>query len=516
MEHMPDGTPLITLIGATLRLAGRWVVSDVDWCLRQGENWVIWGANGAGKSTLAKALMGQVAVVRGRIRRHYLEDNSAPAAGREVVLVSGEEYHHLLQREQLLDEMRAFSGRLSETTTVADLLDTAKSDSVAAAARPCLLMAALLGEALLAKPLTVLSSGEMRKVLIARALRRDPLLLILDEPFNGLDSASRDQLAKTLETLHAAGIRLVLISHRLRDIPPCFDHLLHLDRGRVVWQGRMSVFLAKDAVSRPPVANARRRRTPDRQMPESGAVGEPLIRMRGVTVRYGDTVVLDRIDWTVRVGEHWALVGPNGAGKTTLLNLITGDNLQGYANALEIFGRPKGPERPLWQIRREIALVGDVLQARFQRRMSGLDVVCSGFHDSVGLYRRCTEQQRGIAREWIDRLGLAELAGQSMLALSFGQQRMLLVARCLVKSPRLLILDEPCNGLDRVNRRQLLAILDRIGRRAAPSLLYVTHRREELPGCITHCLSLSAGRVVRAGPIRFVPGDRLSLESREN
>jgi molybdate transport system ATP-binding protein len=100
--------------------------------------------------------------------------------------------------------------------------------------------------------------------------------------------------------------------------------------------------------------------------------------------------------------------------------------------------------------------VNDALQAHFQRRMSGFEVVCSGFHDSVGLYRVCTQDQRRAARDWIERLALTDLAERPFPALSFGQQRMLLVARAMVKSPRLLILDEPCNGLIRANRQRLL------------------------------------------------------------
>lgn len=503
MQIVSEGTPLISMVGATLRLGNSWVVSDVDWCLRRGENWVVWGANGAGKSTLARALQGRVPVVRGRIVHHYLEDGSSPAAAGGTALVSSDQYHQLIQREQLLDEMRAFSGRVDQTTTVADLLEISPRTPSDAAAGRGARIGSLLDVEVTAKPLSTLSSGEIRKVLIARAVMRAPCLLILDEPFDGLDQASRKQCTQILERLHATGTQMVLVTHRLREIPFFFDRLLHIDHGRVIWQGRLAAFLPSPATrTRRPQGFDRSPASADTA--QNGSDRTHLIRMRAVTVRYSSTIVLDHIDWTVREGEHWGVVGPNGAGKTTLLNLITGDNLQGYANALELFGRCKGAGDSLWQIRHHIGLVSDVQQARFQRRMTGLDVVCSGFFDSIGLYRSCSTDQQRCARIWIERFELTDLADRNMTALSFGQQRMLLLARAMVKTPRLLILDEPCNGLDRVNRQRLHTMVDRIADDGGTTTLYVTHQAEEMPACITHRLCLAAGKVVSAGPVRFL------------
>jgi molybdate transport system ATP-binding protein len=349
-------------------------------------------------------------------------------------------------------------------------------------------------EPLLAKPLPALSAGEMRRLLIGRALIRNPRLLILDEPFNGLDRETARVLRALLDTLARSGVRMVLITHRANEIPDAFTHLLHLDRGRVRWSG--------------PIAQFRPAAAPPR-VPAGGGPGGPLtvpapgggkdtaskivIRMRNVGVRYGDHQVLSGIDWTVREGENWALVGPNGAGKSTLLRLITGANLQGYANDIELFGRPKGSGESVWQIKQQIGYVADDLQERYQKRMSAYDVVCSGFFDSVGLYRRCTPEQRRTAREWMAATAIDHLSESRFARLSFGQQRMVLIVRAMVKSPRLLILDEPCNGLDADNRRQVLNLLDIIG--AGPAgLIYVSHRPDEIPACITHRLFLEVGK----------------------
>jgi molybdate transport system ATP-binding protein len=365
----------------------------------------------------------------------------------------------------------------------------------------------LLGlETLLTKAVKVLSAGEMRKLLIGRALMKQPRLLILDEPFNGLDAASQQQLLEILDQLGKTDIQMVLITHRPADIPSAFTHLIHLENGASRWQGPIKTFFETLMPIAPPVNPV----IPPRpghlnilaQLPSDLA---PVIQMRDVCVRYGPHQVLEDITWTVQAGENWALTGPNGAGKSTLLKLITGDNLQGYANELILFGRPKGSGESVWQIKQHIGYVADDLQLRYQKKMSGFDVVCSGFFDSVGLYRRCSDTQKQIARMWLEKTGTRDLALQLFSKLSFGQQRMVLIVRAMVKTPRLLILDEPCNGLDAANRRRLLDMLDVIGRNPGTGLLYVSHRPDEIPTCITHRLYLLAGRIQKIDQCTITP-----------
>jgi molybdate transport system ATP-binding protein len=496
--------PLITLDDVTVRVGGRWLLGGLSWQIQSGQNWVIWGSNGAGKTTLAKALLGEAPVVRGRLQRHF-ERGAGPAnPAAAMALVSPDQNQDLYRREQWLDEMACFSGRQETGTTAAQVLEV-QGDQ---AQRQCMQIAGLLGlETLLAKPVRVLSAGEVRKLLIARALLKRPRLLILDEPYNGLDAASRAQLGDVLNRLGAKGVQMVLITHRPNEIPAAFTHLLHLENGVSRWQGPVRAFFKARVPAAPPA---------DQQVPPpagpwnpTGPQGDPdsapLIRMRGVSVRYGDQQVLSEITWSVRAGENWALIGPNGAGKSTLLRLITGDNLQGYANDLILFGRPKGSGESLWQIKARIGYVGDDLQLRYQKKMSGFDVVCSGFFDSVGLYRRCTAAQQQTAQMWLDKTATRDLAPQLFAELSFGQQRMILIVRAMVKTPRLLILDEPCSGLDAANCRRLLEILDVIGRSRTTNLLYVSHRPDEMPACITHRLYLAAGRVERVIAARTGP-----------
>ena len=230
--------------------------------------------------------------------------------------------------------------------------------------------------------------------------------------------------------------------------------------------------------------------------------------MRRVNVSYGAAHILRDVDWTVREGEHWALLGPNGAGKSTLLSLILGDHPQVYANDVRLFGQRRGSGESIWEIKRRIGWVAPELHLYYPadgirpadgtspRHATGLQVVESGFYDSVGLYRTCSPEQQETARQWMEKLGIDERADAPFAKLSEGEQRLVLLARALVKRPLLLILDEPCQGLDASNRERVRQVVEEIGSSTNTSVLYVTHNADELPLIVNHVLRLDKGRVV--------------------
>ena len=217
---------------------------------------------------------------------------------------------------------------------------------------------------------------------------------------------------------------------------------------------------------------------------------EVFVEMKGVTVKFDDAVIFDNFDWAVRRGENWAVLGPNGAGKTTLLDLITGDNLQGYANEIYLFGVLKGSGETIWDIREKIGVVSSELQVRYRKGIQSRDVVASGLFDSIGLFRRLSPEERRTVEDWMDLLGILPMAERVFDRLSYGERRMVLIARAMVKSPPLLILDEPCQGLDPANRRKMLKLIDRIGAGTGTRIIYVSHYEEEIPSCINRVLRL--------------------------
>jgi molybdate transport system ATP-binding protein len=215
-----------------------------------------------------------------------------------------------------------------------------------------------------------------------------------------------------------------------------------------------------------------------------------LVRLRHVTVRYGKTVILSDINWTIRAGESWALLGPNGSGKTTLLSLILGDNPQVYTNEVVVFGRPRGSGESVWEIKKHIGWVSPELHLHFNDSATCFEVVASGFHDTVGLFQPPSARQRTAARRWLARFQLLEFAHRPLFSLSAGLQRMVLLARALVKNPRLLILDEPSQGLDSAHRSLFVRAVDALIRAGTVTAIYVTHRHDEIPPCITRVLRL--------------------------
>ena len=215
-----------------------------------------------------------------------------------------------------------------------------------------------------------------------------------------------------------------------------------------------------------------------------------LVDMRDVSVKYGDTLVLDNINWRVRQNENWAIVGPSGSGKTTLLSLIAGDNPQAYANEIYLFGKKRGSGESIWDIKEHIGMVSSEIQTLYRKEITACDVVASGIFDTIGLYRNLDSTHKEKVNKWIEFFSISHLASDIFNHLSFGERRMVLLARSMVKSPELLILDEPCQGLDQENRRLFVRLIEMIGRDTDTNLLYVTHYQDELPSCIDHVLTL--------------------------
>jgi molybdate transport system ATP-binding protein len=356
----------------------------------------------------------------------------------------------------------------------------------------------------------------MRKTLIARALLKSPRLLILDEPFDGLDEPSRESLAKAINRLMAESLRVILVAHRLEEVVSNITHVLFIKGGRLFGQGPKEEMLTSENVSslygctlHVERNNGRFGLSPGRngsgETPSFSRVGDPQpedpvppIIMKDTTIRYGQFTALERLNWVMGKGENWAILGPNGSGKSTILKLILGDHLQAYANEITLFGRPKGSGETLWEIKKRIGVVSSELQVQYRKKMSAYDVIASGFYDSIGLYQAPTSEQKEAADRWVELLRIEDITQEPYQHLSYGQRRLILLARAMVKSPDLLIVDEPCHGLDIPNRIRILRILERIGR-TRTQLLYVTNHREEILNCISHVLLLEKGKVVRQG-----------------
>jgi molybdate transport system ATP-binding protein len=285
---------------------------------------------------------------------------------------------------------------------------------------------------------------------------------------------------------------VILVTHRQREILSNISHVLAIREGRVIFQGRRTEVLTPSQLEKlyqhKFAASLAVPAADDSPKPVGAAASETLIAMKDVTVKYGPTTALDHLNWTMRAGQNWVVLGPNGCGKTTLLNLITADNLQAYANEIYLFGKRRGSGESIWDIKTRIGMMSPEFQIRYRKPIAAFDVVLSGFFDSVGLFRNASAAQRQTAEQWMTVLGVADKSEKIFSRLSYGEQRMVLLARAMVKVPQILILDEPYQGLDRTNRQRILDAIDVIGRHSGTQIIYVTHYLDEIPACMSHIL----------------------------
>lgn len=514
--------PFLTLENVTFRLQERLVFQDTHWQFLDNQHWAVIGGNGAGKSTFVRALCGQVPAVSGRIRYHFWTDGrhelGKRAQDRIAYVTFGDQYA-VLQRNSPYYQARWNAGVGEDRITVGEYLSERTVQHLnpfqvaEKALDPCAFagqraqIVDLLGiSGLLAKELIQLSDGERRKISIARALLQRPQLLILDNPLTGLDAGFKQRLTQVIERLLCGEIdaspRVMVVTVRQDEIPLGLTHVLRVKKCRVVAQGPRDQLLQRETqpVAEHPISPEPVLRLPTNGQRTQEARPSVLVQMSQINVSYNGLKVLDGVNWTVRRGEHWALLGTNGAGKTTLLSLILGDHPQVYANDVRLFGRRRGSGESIWEIKQRIGWVAPELHLHYPRTATAMQVVCSGYHDSVGLYQRCTARQQQHAQAWMAHLGITHLKDAPFARLSEGEQRLALLARALVKGPDLLVLDEPNQGLDAANRARVQRTIEAVGRELDASVIYVTHNPDELPRITTHVLWLAQGRVVDNRP----------------
>lgn len=331
-----------------------------------------------------------------------------------------------------------------------------------------------------------LSSGELRKYQLQRALASSPRLLILDSPFIGLDPKARQQLRDTLSDLiQKQGLQVILILTRNSDIPEFITKVIRIDPPPVPSRDGGEPSGLPSNTCAQPLPSLR-----GRVVGGSFGCGAPVLRFSHITIRYGQRTILRDLSWTVHRGEHWALEGANGSGKSTLLSLVCADNPQAYACDIELFGRRRGTGESIWDIKRHIGYVSPEMHRAYMRDLPAIDIVASGLNDSVGLYVRPRPEQRETCLLWMRRFGIEHLAERTFLRISSGEQRLCLLARAFVKSPDVLILDEPFHGLDDPNRLLATRIIEDYCADPAITLIIVSHYADELPRGITHHLRL--------------------------
>ncbi len=455
-------------------------LEDVSWQFLQGQHWACMGPNGAGKTSLANILSEQASHYSGDYRRSQSLEQQG------IAYVCFEQAKALCERDKKLDDSETRADASDPGTLVEKLIlgDQAPNEQFH-------YWVERLGIGhVLKRGLRYISTGEMRKTLLITAILSKPRLLILDSPLDGLDRSAQTEMRHVLDELLLSDISLLLLCRQIEDIPEGISHLLVLDRGQAVACGpakavmamnRIRELMAPELPSLAPLPLAAAR-------PYRLAAGEPLLQLRKVNVSYGDLQVLREVNWLFPRDTHCCVSGPNGCGKSTLLSLITGDNHKAYGQDITLFGIRRGSGESIWDIKQKYGQLDNQLHLNFVRGMRVIEVVVSGFFDTIGLYDHWGDEQRKTAEQWLAALGLEQYSRQGFDTLSFGLQRMVLLARAMVKSPVILLLDEPTLGLDGHHRRLILRAIDHIAAGSDTQVIFVSHSAGDIPTCINQHL----------------------------
>ena len=440
-----------------------WSMAEpVDFTLEEGEHIAIIGRNGSGKSMFVDMLTGRHPVYPGMVTYSFDEpyNNLKHITFRDTYGGDNDRTYFLQQRwnQMEIDE---------ETPTVGSKLEEAYQlagdDTPQRRALQKHIYEIFHLEPLLDKYIILLSSGELRKYKLAASLFTNPKVLIMENPFIGLDAQTRDQLKELLTMLTKEGLQIILVLAKTDEIPDFITHIVEVQDMRVL--RKVSSF-------------------------EERGMRHEIIHFNKVSIRYGERTILKDLDWTVRQGEHWALSGDNGSGKSTLLSLVCADNPQAYACDISLFGHKRGSGESIWDIKRHIGYVSPEMHRSYKQNIPAIQIVASGLKDTIGLYVRPNEAEREQCRKWLEVFGIGHLADRKFMEMSSGEQRLVLLARAFVKEPDLLILDEPLHGLDDENRVMVKEIVDKYCENPSRTLIYVTHYKEELPHCIDHSIFL--------------------------
>lgn len=474
--------PVVHIKNLNLRYRQKAVLEDLNWTIGSGEHWVLTGESGSGKTSLAKAIGGLIND-NGSINLQFNAAATAPAL--VYYVANWYQFKDVEGQSNFYYQQRYNHQAFEVTSTVlAELEEFGRKQglSLVDLEEP---LEALNFSALLQSSLIQLSSGEHKKLQLVKALWLKSQLLILDQPYNGLDKTSRRNLNRLLEALPDTGSQLILISND-EEIPSSINRFAEIVAGKLVALDTRSIGAnAVYEIKRVPAFLA--------EAPVSSSADE-VIRMIDVNISYGDKQVLKNINWEVKTGEKWLLQGPNGSGKSTLLSLLSGDHPQAYANNFYLFGHKRGTGESIWDIKRKIGLISPELHWYFDPSATVWQSIASGFYDSSGLFCEPGSTKHGQVNELVDYFGLTPYKNVLMNELPLGKQRLALLARTIIKNPELLILDEPCQGLDQQQTIHFNRLVDELCKQGT-TLIYVGHFEAQLPECIEKRILLENGEV---------------------
>jgi molybdate transport system ATP-binding protein len=490
---------MIVFNNVSIQKGDQIVLENINWEAKAGENWAIVGGNGAGKSIFLEAIAGKIFPMHGTIIKPNYN---------EIAFVAKDySFNRIVQAATQYYQQRFNSQDAEIAPTVREILQNqikpigTVDDKSVDLPPPEFSDVALEEKAkllkinhLLDRRIVSLSNGETRRTLITLSLLRKPNLLLLDNPFVGLDIESRATLHEVLNQVAKSGIQIIIVTPP-NEIPSCINHIVELQAGKISRLSTQATDFQQvihNSVETVDLEVLKK----IKQLPARNDFDFAL-NMRNVTVSYKGINVVDNVNWQVKRGEKWALMGPNGSGKSTILSLITADNPQGYQNDYDLFDHKRGSGESIWDIKQRIGYVSPELHLYFNRNTEVWKATASGLFDSAGLFKKLNDEERELTDNYLKLLNISHLSERKMYQLSTGEQRQVFLTRALIKNPPLLLLDEPCQGLDYNHLVYFRDLVNELVQELNKTLIYVTHYEDEIPPCVDKRLILEKGKVLR-------------------
>jgi len=493
-------TPSIIVKDLVVKTQENTVLDGISFSLLPDQHLAILGNAESGKTTLAKAITGKTHF-SGNI---FTDIKSITDAATRIQLIEQRySFKNLSGTSQFYYQQRFNSFDSTDAPTILEeLLKITETGKQTNNVDSVLEDLGILN--LKDAPLIQLSSGEHKRFQLAKALLNPPQLLILDNPYIGLDILGRKKLNKILEGIVGKGTQIILIAGTF-PIPDFITHIAFLQNKKLRFFGEKDNFIlvqeemnhGNNFESENFIHSEKTKNFYNIELlPASNEdfEFEAIVEMKKVHLNYGQHVILKNLDWKIEQGEKWLLKGPNGAGKSSLLNLITGDHPQGYSNEIYLFGKRRGTGESIWDIKQKTGYISPELHAYFDKNITCFNAIASGYFDTIGLFKKLSTTQHNNILQWLDFLQLSHVSKKSLHSISFGLQRMILLVRALVKNPSLLVLDEPCQGLDEEQSGQFVSLIDDVCTNSNKTLIYVSHEENNIPACIEKVLQLEKGQ----------------------
>lgn len=357
-----------------------------------------------------------------------------------------------------------------------------------------------LSEEILDRKLLSLSNGELRRVLLARMWMEKPEWVYFNDLFGGLDPEYRRHLATSVvELCRRPGLKVAVRLAREDELLPEIPAFVYANKTFTQYAGELPSEVAKPKFTKAELkdyeivilngvkGDPRLRGDDNNGIRGDDNNGKILFDLKNVNVQFGDTTVLKNLNWTVRKGEHWAVMGENGAGKSTLLGMLTADHPQIYKNDITLLGERPGRGLNIWDHKAKLGFFSPELALQYREDLNLQEVLCTGFTANLCKAENTTWEERAKAKEWLNYLGFEDVEARYR-SLSPIDKRVILMARAAIRPPEVLLLDEPTQGLKGEYREKIFNLLQLLSKET--TIILVSHYEEEWPPCMTHLLRM--------------------------